>query len=146
MESKQKIIFKNDFGTIYENKIKIYKNDKKILLPITDIANFRMITVKDTRINIIFFLVAFTIFFTSFFLIKSELWTLISFGLSSLFLFFSMYFNKIYQYVQIVLCISKQIFIKVKNSDKKDALDFLKKLEFYRTANPNLQNVNKKDD
>ncbi|WP_396147903.1 hypothetical protein [Flavobacterium sp.] len=141
-KSKDKIIFKNTFGTIYENKIKINNKKNKIELLITDIANYRLITYKDTRINIMFFLLTTIIAGFAFILNIHETYSLICYATSFIFLIFTMFYTKSIYSVQIVLCIAQQIIIKLNKKEKKAAHIFLKKLGSYKESNPSLMILN----
>lgn len=140
-KSKEKIIFKNSFGTIYENKIKINYKKNKTEIAINDLANYRVIKNNDTRVNIVLFL--FSCFFAtlSIFFVENNSWTLTCWGFSLLFLIVTMFYKKNVFSVQFVMSIAKQIVIKLDKKDRKSAIIFIKKLESYRESNPSLMTL-----
>lgn len=135
---KDKIIFKNNFGTIYENKIRINYGKNKTELLINELANFRLIQINDTRINILFFVTSCLFATLSFFIFEKNSYSIISCAFSLLFITLTMFYKKKNYSVQFVLSIAKQIFIEVNKKDKKIANDFVKKLESYKESNPSL--------
>lgn len=134
----EKIIFKNDFGLIYEDKIKINYKRNKNEIAINDLANFRVIKSNDTRINIILFL--FTCFFgtLSIFFVENNFWALTGWAISILFLILTMFYKKYNYSVQFVMSIPRQIIVKIDKKDRKTASAFIKKLESYRESSPSL--------
>lgn len=141
-KSKDKIIYENSIGIIYEYQIIVFQANKKEEILINDIASFRIIKRKDTTVNLMFFLLSSSFFGLSF-IINSQTLEFITCCLAGLFfLVLSMFYTKSIYYLQIVLCIAQQIMIRINKKEKKEAFNFVKKLESYKGSNPNLMTLN----
>lgn len=130
ISTKNKMIFSNNFGSFNKDQVVVNKSNYNLVFK--EIASIKIKKKKSFGYEIIYIVITTVLFSLLFFDVNEILIMLISLGLLFFTVIYLFMFKKDVFYIQIILCVPKQLFIGVKKSEYKSAMEFTNTFTRYR--------------
>ncbi|HCQ13879.1 hypothetical protein [Flavobacterium sp.] len=130
ISTKNKMIFSNSFGCFNKDQVVVNKSNYDLVFK--EIASIKIKKKKSFVYEIIYIVMTAVLFSLLFFDVNEILIMLISLGLLFFTIIYLFMLKKDVFYIQIILCVPKQLFIGVKRSEYESAKEFTNTFTSYR--------------